>query len=91
MDCILNKLLTAVFLVLSVSATAEDGRGFIPDDYSWTTQSSNSSGSMPCGGGSIGLNVWVENGDLMFYAQRSRALRREQYDAEGRALQAADL
>lgn len=73
MDCILNKLLTAVFLVLSVSATAKDGRGCIPDDYSWTTQSSNSSGSMPCGGGSIGLNVWVENGDLMFYAQRSGA------------------
>lgn len=25
--------------------------------------------------------MWVENGDLMFYAQRSGALRREQYDA----------
>lgn len=73
MDCILNKLLTAVLLIWAVSATAKDSRGYVPADYSWTTQSSNSSGSMPCGGGSIGLNVWVENGDLMFYAQRSGA------------------
>lgn len=26
---------------------------------------------MPCGGGDIGLNVWVENGDLLFYFARS--------------------
>lgn len=26
---------------------------------------------MPCGGGDIGLNVWVENGDLLIYATRS--------------------
>lgn len=26
---------------------------------------------MPCGGGDIGLNVWVENGDLLFYLSRS--------------------
>ncbi|GAA4735944.1 DUF5703 domain-containing protein [Flavisolibacter ginsenosidimutans] len=26
---------------------------------------------MPCGGGDIGLNVWVENGELLFYMQRS--------------------
>ncbi len=26
---------------------------------------------MPCGGGDIGLNVWVENGDVLFYMQRS--------------------
>ncbi len=43
------------------------------DDYNivWDTQSQNSSESMPCGGGDIGLNVWVENGDLMFYMARS--------------------
>ena len=35
-------------------------------DYNvvWTTQSKNSWESMPCGGGSLGLNVWVENNDL---------------------------
>lgn len=26
---------------------------------------------MPCGGGSIGTNVWVENGELMLYISRS--------------------
>src|SRR5215831_15956544 len=26
---------------------------------------------MPCGGGDIGLNVWVENGELFFYIAKS--------------------
>ncbi len=37
----------------------------------WRFQSSNSSQSMPCGGGDIGMNVWVENGDLLIYIARS--------------------
>lgn len=37
----------------------------------WTSQSENSAGSMPCGGGDIGLNVWVEKGEVMFYLSRS--------------------
>ena len=37
----------------------------------WSTQSKNSSESMPVGGGDIGCNVWVENGELLFYMQRS--------------------
>lgn len=44
-----------------------------PADYVWNTQSKNSSESMPCGGGDIGMNVWVENGDLLFYISRSGA------------------
>lgn len=42
-------------------------------DYNivWNTQSKNSSESMPCGGGDIGMNVWVENGDILFYFSRS--------------------
>ena len=52
-------LLPAVItMALSGRATAQ-----IPalDDYTvrWTTQSKNSSESMPCGGGDVGLNVWV--------------------------------
>ena len=39
----------------------------------WTTQSQNSSESMPCGGGDIGLNVWVEKGEILFYLSRSGA------------------
>jgi hypothetical protein len=37
----------------------------------WNTQSKNSAESMPCGGGDIGLNVWVENNELMFYLSQS--------------------
>lgn len=42
-------------------------------DYNiiWNTQSKNSSESMPCGGGDIGMNVWVENGDILFYFSKS--------------------
>ncbi len=43
------------------------------DQYNvtWTTQSKNSLESMPCGGGDIGTNVWVENGEIMFYLSKS--------------------
>ena len=37
----------------------------------WKTQSQNSSESMPLGGGDIGMNVWVENGNLYFYFSQS--------------------
>jgi len=39
----------------------------------WKSQSQNSSESMPCGGGDIGLNVWVEKGEILFYLCRSGA------------------
>ncbi len=38
-----------------------------PADLVWRSQSDNASGSMPLGGGDIGMNVWVENDDLLFY------------------------
>ncbi|MHC4664720.1 MAG: DUF5703 domain-containing protein [Planctomycetota bacterium] len=37
----------------------------------WNSQSSNPSESMPVGGGDVGLNVWVENNELLFYIGRS--------------------
>jgi len=40
----------------------------------WTEPSDNASESMPCGGGDIGLNVWVEDGELLLYMQRSGSL-----------------
>lgn len=45
----------------------------VPADYVWDSMSHNSSASMPVGGGDIGLNVWVEDGDLLFYIGRSGA------------------
>ena len=55
-------------LVLSAMLHAAD---YVPHDYVWTTQSKNSSESMPCGGHDIGMNVWVENGDLLWYVSQS--------------------
>jgi hypothetical protein len=42
-----------------------------PYNIVWTTQSKNAAESMPCGGGDIGLNVWVEKGELLIYIARS--------------------
>ncbi|MCD8209919.1 MAG: DUF5703 domain-containing protein, partial [Prevotella sp.] len=44
---------------------------YCPEDYVWTSWSKNSSESMPCGGCDVGLNVWVEDGDVLFYVSRS--------------------
>jgi hypothetical protein len=33
----------------------------------WDSQSTDATGSMPLSGGNLGLNVWVENDDLLFY------------------------
>ncbi|WP_298477092.1 DUF5703 domain-containing protein [uncultured Maribacter sp.] len=43
------------------------------DEYNviWNSQSKNSGESMPCGGGDIGMNVWVEQGDILLYIDRS--------------------
>jgi signal peptidase I len=50
-------------------------RPVLPDNYdvSWKTQSKNASESMPLGGGDVGLNVWVENNDILFYVSQSGA------------------
>lgn len=42
-------------------------------NINWNSQSKNSSESMPLGGGDIGCNVWVENGDVLFYLSQSGA------------------
>lgn len=41
-----------------------------PPTYEWRSPSKNSSESMPCGGGDVGMNVWVEDGDVLFYLSR---------------------
>ncbi len=62
--------LIIVFLILPGFLMAQT---LLPENYNviWNSQSQNSSESMPCGGGDIGLNVWVENGDVLFYIARS--------------------
>ena len=41
------------------------------NDIVWEKQSENASASMPCGGGDIGMNVWVEKGALYIYVARN--------------------
>ncbi len=64
-----KTLFLALLLLACLRGTAMEE--YVPEPYSWTTQSKNSSESMPCGGHDIGMNVWVENGDLMVYLSRS--------------------
>ncbi|ACT93369.1 DUF5703 domain-containing protein [Dyadobacter fermentans] len=63
-------VLVLLLLIGHSNAFTQD---FSPEQYNlkWDTQSKNSGESMPCGGGDVGLNVWVENGDLLFYVSRS--------------------
>ena len=66
---LLTALLATAFCCLAaVDAAAKD---YVPEDYVWTSPSQNSAGSMPCGGHDVGMNVWVEDGDVMFYVARS--------------------
>ncbi len=67
-------VLCLVLLTNSLVLTAQDSKiTAMMNRYNpvWTSQSKNSSESMPCGGGDIGLNVWVENGDILFYLSQS--------------------
>lgn len=61
------------FIILVVNTLHVNAQPATISDYNivWTSQSNNSSESMPCGGGDIGMNVWVENGDLLVYVARS--------------------
>ena len=61
------------FLFSLLASVAIHAQPAALEDYSitWTTPSTNASESMPCGGGDIGLNVWVENGDVLFYVSKS--------------------
>jgi hypothetical protein len=64
---------TVIFLISILSLIHVSAQTIELDkcDMVWTSQSNNSSQSMPCGGGDIGLNVWVEHGDVLFYIARS--------------------
>ncbi|MFD2287662.1 hypothetical protein GJU39_12120 [Pedobacter petrophilus] len=57
----------AVFVFLCFIPTSQ----IQAQDVIWTTQSKNSSESMPVGGGDIGLNLWVEKGEVYLYLSRS--------------------
>ena len=62
----MKKILFFCFFILLQLIVAAQ-----PKDFEWNTPSKNSSESMPCGGGDIGMNVWMEDGDVLFYLSRS--------------------
>ena len=64
----MRKALLAIILTLSLALHAGD---YTPRDLVWNTQSLNSSESMPCGGHNIGMNIWVEDGDILMYVSQS--------------------
>lgn len=66
----MRKLFVSILLIV-LSATSWAAKDYVPQSYTWTSQSKNSSESMPCGGHDIGMNIWVENGDILVYLSRS--------------------
>lgn len=67
----MKHYLSLILLLLCPLLAHADVKDIFPKDYVWNSWSKNSSESMPCGGGDIGMNVWVENGDVLFYLSRS--------------------
>lgn len=71
-----SKILLLICLFVFVGQKQVKGQHPSLDSYNivWTEQSNDASESMPLVGGDIGCNVWVENGDILMYVQRSGSL-----------------
>lgn len=61
----------SAFLCLCDSQIAHAQQEIAKNNVVWTSQSNNSAESMPVGGGDVGLNVWVEKGEVYIYLSRS--------------------
>lgn len=72
---IMNRIVRMLWLGLAlVFCETLQGKDLSAYEVVWNTQSPYSDDSMPCGGGDVGMNVWVENGDLLCYFSRSGTL-----------------
>lgn len=67
----INRTALLLFFFYTGLTTAAQPKELDDCNLIWTTQSKNSGESMPCGGGSIGLNVWTENNEIFLYLSRS--------------------
>ncbi len=70
-----KSIFNYAFLILLIgllACTTNPGTEIL-DQYNilWESRSKDASESMPLVGGDIGCNVWVENGDILLYLQRS--------------------
>ncbi len=68
----INRILLSLLLFPSL-VFSQNNQPFDVSQYNivWNSPSKNSSESMPCGGGDIGTNVWVEKGAVFLYFSRS--------------------
>ena len=66
---------TAIAAILAICCTpsvrSDDLAWLDAYNVAWTTTSKHAGESMPVSGGDIGLNVWVENDELLFYMGRA--------------------
>lgn len=67
----MKKTLLCALAIVAQILVSQPLKAQYPIDYVWERPSNNSSESMPCGGGSIGMNVWVEKGTIFFYVCRA--------------------
>lgn len=67
----LHQYFLGILLLLSaIGGKAQNN--IAPYNVQWTSQSINSSGSMPMGNGDIGANLWVDQeGVLQFYISKT--------------------
>src|SRR5690606_18086439 len=65
-------LLLSGLLVASLEAVPQTP-DLTPYNVVWDRPSRHAAESMPVGGGDVGLNVWVEDGDILFYMSKSGA------------------
>ncbi|MBV7530180.1 DUF5703 domain-containing protein [Chitinophaga sp. sic0106] len=63
-----NLLLLLIIILQTTVARAQFSQDY---DVIWDSPGENAGASMPCGGGDIGMNIWVEKGDLLIYVARS--------------------
>lgn len=66
-------VLAITFLLFFKAAAGQSDYMPSGNNITWHSYSQDASGSMPLGGGDIGLNIWVEKGDILFYIAKSDA------------------
>ena len=74
---LIHLIISGLLMIMSVQCNTTDqhqsknSSSVSQYNIDWDTQSKDVTGSMPLGGGNLGLNVWVENDDVLFYIGHS--------------------
>ncbi|WP_437919009.1 DUF5703 domain-containing protein [Sphingobacterium sp. LRF_L2] len=73
MNTPINRIILLLTCVVMVQGLFAQDFAWEKYNVTWTAPSKNAAESMPVGGGDIGLNAWVEQGDILFYLGKSGA------------------